>query len=603
MKKILIITIALLLFNIGTLFSQTMLREIPLKQQIEKSSLVIEGQVIAKKSVWNADHNNIYTIHTVKVYKVFKGDAFSTIEVTTSGGKVDDVEQIVIPNLKLNVNDMGLFTLHNNGNMQKALGKSKFERFNVYSSLQGFYKYDLARDVISSPFSKKQGISNLFYDEITSYTKTKFIEISSFNAKNEVSKTSNNKIVLAPDAITFDLSTATAGTGEVLTISGTGFGSAKGKVGFRDADSGGNDGSPNFNPAYIDALDSEVLTWTNTQITVKIPSSAGTGNIRVTNNDLSEGFSNQTLTISYALINTNDGLGTQHFSADGTGSITWRMNTNFNANTAAKESFLRAFETWRCETGINWVVGANTSVNVSAIDGISLISFDNASSPLPEGTLGQCSYVISSCSTRTVRDIVGELDIVFDDDINDPSTPAIESWYFGNDPNGIDFTQWDFQSVALHELGHGHQLGHVINTNNVMHFSISNFEVQRELSTNDINAAGIIQNFSTTTALCSTTQMTNYTGNCSLSIEEDELENAITIFPNPARNQFFIKNNSFINLEKVAVYDLSGRLISEHKISNASRTEAINIQGLSIGVYIINIHSEKAKISTKLVID
>ena len=94
------------------------------------------------------------------------------------------------------------------------------------------------------------------------------------------------------------------------------------------------------------------------------------------------------MTISYALINTNDGLGTQHFSADGTGSITWRMNTNFNANTAAKESFLRAFETWRCETGINWNIGAITSVNASAVDGISLISFDNASSPLPEGTLG-----------------------------------------------------------------------------------------------------------------------------------------------------------------------------------------------------------------------
>ena len=585
--------------------AQGMLKEVSLKKQIDNSSLVIEGKVIAKKSFWNTDHNNIYTVHTVKVYKVFKGNSIETIDVVTSGGKVDDVEQIVIPSLKLNVNDIGLFTLHNNSVTQKKLGKSKFKRFNVYSSLQGFYKYDVARDVISNPFGKKHGISKSFYDEITSLTKSKYREISSFEVENKVSKSSKNKSSFAPDAITFDLSTATAGTGEVLTITGTGFGNVDiGKVGFRDADSGGDDGPPNFDPVYIDALDSQVLTWSDTQITVEIPSGAGTGDIRITHNDTSEGFSNQTLTISYALINTNDGFGTQHFSADGTGSLTWRMNTNFNANNPAKESFLRAFESWRCETGVNWIIGTNTSINEAAIDDTSIISFDSASNPLPEGTLGECSYVISACTpNRTVRDLVGELDIIFDDDLNDPDTPAIESWYFGNDPNGIAFEQWDFQSVALHELGHGHQLGHVINTNNVMHFNISNFEVQRELSTNDINAAGIIQGFSTGTALCGTAQMTNYTGSCDLSTEEDELANAIRIFPNPATNQFFIKNESFVNLQKAVIYDLSGRKISEYDLSNSSKTKTINIVGMAKGVYLVNIHSENAKISTKLVLD
>ncbi len=600
-----IIAIALLLFSTEFLLSQGMLREIPLKQQIKNSSLVVEGKVIGKKSVWNADHNNIYTIHTIQVYKVFKGASVSTIDIITPGGKVNDVEQIVIPSLKLDENDTGVFTLYHDSIMENTLSKSSVKKFSVYSSLQGFYKYDVAQDVVSNPFSRKQTLSKSFYDEISSLTKSNYIEIAEFDIKKIQSKSLQNKgLLLPPGSITFNPTTIAAGSKEVLTINGSGFGNVKGKVGFRDADFGGEDDSvaPAV-PVYIDALDNQVLTWSDSQITVEVPSNAGTGDIRITNNDSSQGVSTGTLTVSYALVNTSDGLGTQHFSRNGNGNLTWQMNTNFDANTQAKESFLRAFESWRCETGINWLIGANTSISSSGIDNTSVITFDNASNPLPDGVLGRCTYVISSCNPRTVRDFVGELDIVFDDDLNDPSTPATESWYFGSNPNGIAFEQWDFQSVALHELGHGHQLGHVINTNNVMHYRISNFEIQRTLSTNDINAAGIIQNFSTTTAFCGTDSMANYAGSCGLSVNEEELNGSISLYPNPATSTFYIKNGSFINLKKAVIYDISGRLISNVDISNTSRIKTIDVTGVSKGVYFVNIHSDNAMITRKMILD
>ena len=45
------------------------------------------------------------------------------------------------------------------------------------------------------------------------------------------------------------------------------------------------------------------------------------------------------------------------------------------------------------------------------------------------------------------------------------------SWYFG--AGTIADEEIDFETVALHELGHGHQLGHVINSSNVMHYTIA----------------------------------------------------------------------------------------------------------------------------------
>lgn len=595
MKKITFFMALLFLISAGQLYAQKMLKEIPLAQQIDKSSLVVEGKVIAKKSVWNTAQNNIYTINTIAVYKVFKGNSVSTIDVVTSGGKVGDIEQVAIPSLKLNIDDIGVFTLHNNEVVENALGKSAIQKYRVYSSVQGFYKYDLVKDMALNPFSSKKRVSKKgFYDEIMNHTKSKYIEISDFSIEDSVSKSNNQAKVLSPPMnIDFAPTTITAGTQSVIIISGSGFGATKGKVGFRDADTGGTVSQSDSTPKYIDALDSQVLTWSDTQITVEVPFLAGTGDIRVTHDDNSTGISSAELTVTYALINTDDGLGTQHISENGNGDITWRMNTAFDANTPAKTAFLRAFETWRCETKINWLIGNNTSVSSSEIDDISVVTFDTAANPLPAGLLGRCTYVINTCNPRTARDLISETDVVFDND-----TP----WYFGADPNGVGFN-WDFESTALHELGHAHQLGHVIDPNAVMHYNFPRGITQRTLSTNDINAATVIQIFNTGPALCNTTAMSNYTGSCNLSVEEDELNNAIALYPNPTKDEFYINKASFINLEKAVIYDISGRLISEHDLSNPSNTKTIKIKSASKGIYFVNIHSDSAVITKKIVLD
>ncbi len=579
----------------SNLSSQILLKETSLEKQITNSSLVIEGKVLSKSSLWDAEHKNIYTVNTVEVYKVFKGEALETIEIITEGGTVGLSAQMVTPSLKLRTNDTGVFMLYDNNINIKQ--KSAKKQFKTYGSLQGFYKYNLTKDEAINPFNKKQGISSAFYGEIMAITKSDVVEVK--NLSLESKQSAANKGLLAPGGITFSPSSISAGTKSVLTINGTGFGSAPGtlgKVSFSNADDGG--------ATLISALSTQILSWGNTQITVEVPSDAGTGIIEVTDSAGASAISVAELTVTYAEINvvaddinpgTDVAYRTQHVNDNFSGGYTWRMFTGFDNNANAKAAFLRALDSWRCGTGINWVTGATTNTNVAASDGVNVVRFD-VNNELDNDVLGQCSFYYSGCLVNRNSSInwyVYEFDIVFDD---------ATVWNYSSDINSTEIGEYDFESVALHELGHGHQLGHVNNTNDVMHYAISTSEEQRVLGTGNIACATTIQTRSTTIVSCTGLEvMTNHP--CYLSIEEEELTAAISLYPNPNKGIFNINNSSLISLEKVVIYDIRGRLMAKFDMTNASRIKTINLQGVSKGMYFVNIYSDKAMITKKIILE
>lgn len=91
---------------------------------------------------------------------------------------------------------------------------------------------------------------------------------------------------------------------------------------------------------------------------------------------------------------------------------------------------------------------------------------------------------------------VRELDISFD---------RTYSWYYGTGlPSN---SQYDFESVATHELGHGHQLGHVRDNAKVMHYSISNGQRKPELATTDIACGNYVKTKGVTTSICNKDKM------------------------------------------------------------------------------------------------
>ena len=503
MNKI-ILFFTLLIVTFTNACAQCMMLPVSLNQRISNSSLVIEGKVINQASFWDPSHSNIYTSNLIEVYKTFKSNSSAYIELITEGGTVGNDKEVVEPSLELSIGDVGVFTLNANA-LPSQFNKLVYE---AYASAQGFIKYNVAENQANEPFKKYVNISTALYSEIQLLTSTNYLVVKPVNPFVTVNVNSTQAVA----AITgFSPTTITAGTFSVLTINGSAFGATQGTsfVEFKNADDGG--------ATYIRPDASQYVLWSATQIQVIVPTTssvsatAGSGTIRVDIGGVKT-TSTASLTVQYAHINVfsngslpNTIYNTRHVNRQA-GGYAWQMFTGFDSNTLAKASFLRAFQSWRCGTFINWTTAATTTVNAIAADGINIIRFD-VGTELPVGVLGRCSSRFGGCGTQPNQNwYVTELDIVFDDGA---------SWNFG--PAAPAFAQYDFESVAVHELGHGHQLGHVIKTTEIMNYSLTNGQQKRTLSVNDLAGGNAIMARNLIGGVCSNSTMIGLTAsNCAL---------------------------------------------------------------------------------------
>jgi PKD repeat protein len=498
MKRLLFSLIGLAAF--AGLSAQCAVREVPLVQRANASTLIVEGTVTEQYSYWNSTHTMIYTANKIELYKIFKGTANTdAIEVITEGGTVDMDRITVEPSLQLTVGDVGVFTciapqrVQNNVTSRNAL-----PQFEAYAGTQGFVQYDLTSNTASDHFRTYSNFESEIFDVVApgGYTELK--------ARPGTATQRIGEQVQAPLVINgFLPATVTAGTGSTITIDGAGFGAVQGSsvVRFRNADDGG--------ATFITPLASQYISWSSTQIVVEVPQNAGTGIIQVFNGTSTESSSG-TLTISYAHLNVDFDPGpgtiayqTDHVNDNGTGGYTWRMNTGFDGDAAARASFMRAFDSWRCATLVNWSIGSTTSTNDAVSDGTNIICFDGAA-PLPNGVLGVCYSYWSGCASGpTIVWFVNELDIIFDEGSNiSPLT-----WEYG--PAAPSGSEYDFETVAVHELGHGHQLGHVIAPGAIMHYAISNGSANRSLGVNDLAGGQFVQSKSVIANVCGPGAMSN----------------------------------------------------------------------------------------------
>ncbi|WP_040279455.1 T9SS type A sorting domain-containing protein [Psychroserpens damuponensis] len=593
----LLLTLFLTVATSITLRAQELLVELPLSTQVQSSSQIIEGKVISKNSFWDNHHHNIYTVNTIEVYKVFKGQTHTEIiEVITPGGTVANQFEVVTPSLTLNVGDIGVFLLDdNNVSISNGTSHSKFQ---PYASSQGFYKYDLQNNTVFNPFISDTGITTSFHNTIKALTNTtNVVEVSNFDAEaiynNYISNRDDNGAI----GITgFSPTIINGGVRDILTINGIGFGSTQGTVNFRDANFGGNQ--------YYTALDSQVLSWSDNQIEVEVPSRAGTGDIQVITSFDFTTTSSSDLTVFYSQINPSNGttnFQSQHVDLNGSGGYTWQMETSFDANSAANASFVRAFESWVCTTGINWEIGAVTTTDVIADDDVNVIRFDNGTE-LPAGVLGRCTSRFGSCTNASspggIDVVVTELDIVFNDVFT--GDLSVLSWEFG--PGTATGFEVDFESVAVHELGHGHQLAHIINPGEVMHYSIANGQNSRILGPSDLAGAADVMDRNTNTTVCGAGAMTA-SACSSLGIDDVYISEHVSIYPNPAKNNLNILTSSNLQLELATIYDVRGRLVVTKNLNTTYTLNSIDVSQLQNGVYFIKINVENNTITKKFIIE
>ncbi|WP_197088595.1 T9SS type A sorting domain-containing protein [Rufibacter radiotolerans] len=491
-----------------------------LEERVQTSEAVVEGKVISQRSFWDDKHENIYTAHQVEVYKVFKGTpSGSQVEIITEGGRVDMDLHVYSATLQLKIQQQGVFFL------QKS--KTKNARYAVVGSMQGFIKYDLGQGTARDPFQKYASIPLEVYGSLTRLSGAAMRTVKANPELAEAlapKKAPTNQRRLIPLITGFSPLSLRAGTGDVLTITGTNFGTTRGSgyVEFRDADDGGT--------SFIKPLDTDYVSWSDNEIKVKVPSqaidggTAGTGTFRVVNSDPNTATSAAPLSIIYAVSNVEyedkaRNIVSQSFqprliSQNGLGGYTFRFGASFESNTPALHAFKRAMNEWSCKTFINWVTASNSPIATTADDDVNAVRFAS-SGDLPANVLGRTISRYRGCIQGTVVNFwVDEIDMEF---------AQRSDWQYG--PNVATNTQYDFQSVVVHELGHGHQLSHLILPRAVMHYAVSRGQSSRTLNPeNDIAGGNYVMALSATAPPCNVAKMVPKPANaCAIPVEQLKL--------------------------------------------------------------------------------
>ena len=585
-------------FCLEVTFAQGVLREISLSKKIEGSSLLVEGKVLAKKSFWGDGMKHIYTSNTIEVYKIFKGKLNNaTIEIITLGGVVGLEAENISPSLQFQKKDIGLFFLKNAFHCDVNVGVANkgSVSFKPSTGAQSFYIYDLNEGTATGIFQKYDHVSTTLYSEIYKTTNSTYKEVKKTSIKNKASAAIKSKLTLV--VTSFSPTSISAGTKSVLTINGSDFGAVKGSVKFRNADSGSLFGTT--------ALDSQILSWSDTKITVEVPDTAGTGKIQVVTSGGNSSNSPTNLIITFAEINVtyeHNGIEksflVQHADIDANGGYIWKMHTDFEANNAAKDSFIRAMNSWRCNSKVYWQINGTSTIDVIERDETNIIRFDN-DDELPDGTAGRCTSYYTGCIFNLGDEVawfIKELDIVFD---NFDAT-GVNGTNWNYEPETPGFNEFDFESVAVHELGHGHQLGHVIDDNDFMHRSITNGSSFRDPNNNNLEAANDVQSRSVVFQQCGQSPMSNF--DCaSLGVDDHLSEAKIIVYPTYTDKEIFISNSSLLALKEFKIFDINGLLVKKGVLKK-SYSQKLSVEHLHSGMYFVQIYTEKGTFSKKIIV-
>lgn len=555
--------------------AQSLIHKIPLEEQVVEASLIVEGKVIEKNAYFSSINNRIYTVNKIQVFRVFKGEEQFYVNVVTKGGSIGLNKQEVKPSLQLRENTVGVFFLEEDSNQFMDL-KTTLNTYHAYSGLQGFYKYDEYKNLAANPFYSFTGIQDVFYTKLLEITnKNKELVDYSFSFERQAKGLLNLEInSLIPQEVR-------SGTGETVTITGVNFGESKGTIQFKNADNGG--------ATFEEANDSAIQSWSNTSITVRVPSFAGTGKVEVITNDGSFIQSDNDLTVLSAELNSAfDTLPGEDFRAklydsDRQGGYTWTYNESFFDNTDAVDSFQRAVDAWVCATNISWLISDDqTAINGAEEDGVNLVTFKSGSETnfdeIDVNTLAVTITYYKGCQNGdTVTSYVDEVDMIFNADFN---------WYFEEGiPNEFEN---DFEGTATHELGHAHNLGHVIAPTNLMHFeTASGPDSATTIDEDSEIGAELNYEFSKTSRLCGQRQVFDRACGDYEKIEIIDNENLVTIV-NPIMDDLSIEISEIGNIEySFLLYDMKGTLLKNETLFDLKETVSANF--LRPGIYVAKI--------------
>ncbi len=363
----------------------------------------------------------------------------------------------------------------------------------------------------------------------------------------------------------------------------------------------------------------DIFQWQADSIEVMVPDQAGTGIVRVS--PFGTTAVTSPITIDWSVVpsySTTQGFTNstrqrlEWLDINNVGGYTFEFESAVLTNTSALAAYIRAMETWRCNSSVN-IQYSTLPVNLSiAQNGISQVVFEPASN-LPAGVLYEAtlrfnsSFAVPSCVRFNTLWRVTELDIAF---VDAPGAPF--SWNFG--PGASAGNVYDFESVALTAIGRAMGIGYINDITSAMHYMLPAGTDRRNLSSGEINAAqykmahSIVPN-----CIIPPNPMTAVSSlNCVLAGGIDnppsgdifkENETLFSLSPNPVKN--------FLSMELLGagkgtasfrLMDLSGRqLLHQQWEHEKESTGQIDLKGLSSGIYLYHLDIGQSSFQGKLV--
>ena len=80
---------------------------------------------------------------------------------------------------------------------------------------------------------------------------------------------------------------------------------------------------------------------------------------------------------------------------------------------------------------------------------------------------------------------------------------------------------------------------------------------------------------------------------------KDEVSSRILVYPNPVSSLLYVSLTNGRKIEKVNIYDLSGKLILSY--SSSEKRDVFDLEPLNSGVYLIEIKTDSSIFTEKII--
>jgi hypothetical protein len=434
---------------------------------------------------------------------------------------------------------------------------------------------------------------SFFYDETTG----EFVGFDKIAVQNPIFP------FLMPSITGFSPNPITAGTSSELTITGTNFGNTKGKVRFPNADDGGM--------SFMEADDADV-TWSDTEIIVKVPSvragvgqqgnPAGSGIFQIQtapsptfpNGEIAQNNPPLSLLdIRYAVANFRPipaGVRPHMAELNDMNGYTFNLGVFLASEPNAISIIEQSLCDWNMVTGVNWILDAALVQNPmqDGNDGVNTIFLGDESN-FSGSTSGATAFTTITgqlCPDGSAT-YIEDVDIVLRADPSNIS--PLLGWHY-DDASNPDLFDFDFYSVIKHELGHAHNLKHVIPDDKLMYWQLMAGDTRRDFHPEDINGGNDVLDatlVALTQGFCPVDPMMRSNTLCLNTTIDVNKSNLIKVSPNPNFDGQIQINFDFEISGKIDfnLFDATGKpVFSTSKKLEGSTTE-LTFPQLQSGIY------------------